>query len=191
MEKLDATVLHALADRVFTVSRVREMLTNLRSKLRAGRNDEAQQLRVLQAELDKIAAAQERLHEAVESGVLPQDASLHERARRHQTRRQEILLEIGGLRRRQELPLTSIGQQQVNAFVRVLREKLLANKPFAKQYLRLLVSEIRVERDWLTVMGSNAALAHAVAANVGTGNAVPSFVPKWLPDQGSNLGPAD
>ena len=53
------------------------------------------------------------------------------------------------------------------------------------------MSEIRVERDRLTVMGSSAALAQAVAANVGTGNGVPSFVPKWLPDQGSNLGPAD
>ena len=58
----------------------------------------------------------------------------------------------------QELPLKSIGPRQVDAFARVLREKLLANKPFAKQYLRRLVSEIRVERDRLTVIGSNAAL---------------------------------
>jgi len=45
MEKLDATVLHALADRVFTVPRLRAMLADLRSKLKAGRSDEAKQLR--------------------------------------------------------------------------------------------------------------------------------------------------
>jgi hypothetical protein len=101
-------------------------------------------------------------------------------------RRQEILLEIGGVRRRQELPLKSIGPKQVEAFARVLREKLLGNKPFAKQYLRLLVSEIRVERDQLTVTGSNAALAQAAVASVGTGNAVPSFVRKWLAKPGKS-----
>jgi hypothetical protein len=77
MEKLDATVLHALADRVFTVPRLRAMLADLRSKLKAGRSDEAKQLRVLQVELDKTAAGQERLYEAVESGLLPKDLSLH------------------------------------------------------------------------------------------------------------------
>ena len=53
------------------------MLADLRSKLKAGRSDEAKQLRVLQVELDKTAAGQERLYEAVESGLLPKDLSLH------------------------------------------------------------------------------------------------------------------
>jgi hypothetical protein len=61
---------------------------------------------------------------------------------------------MGGLRRQQELPLKSIGPQHVDAFSRVMREKLLGNKPFAKQYLRLLVTEIRVERDKITSLGA-------------------------------------
>ncbi len=163
MEKLDATVLQALADRVFTPKRVRSMLADLRAKIKTGRSDEAEQLRVLTRELDEIKAALDRLYEAVERGVLPQDASLQERVRKHQTRRQEILLEMGGLRRRADLPLKTIGARQVDTFARVLRGKLLGNKAFAKQYLRLLVSEIRVEGERLTVTGSNAALAQAVA----------------------------
>jgi len=158
MGKLDATVLHALADRVLTGPRIRAMLADLRSKLNAGHSNEARQVRVLQAELEKIAAAQERLYEAVENGVLPQDAILHARVHRHQRRRQEILLEIGGRPR-------AIAKEHWAATSRCIRarsareaEKLLANKPFAKQYLRRLVSEIRVERDRLTVIGSSAAL---------------------------------
>ena len=192
MEKLDATVLHALADRVFTPKRVRGMLAELRGKLRTGRSSETEQLRILTRELDQIKAAQDRLYDAVEKGLLPQDASLHERARKHQTRRQDLLLEMGGLQRRAELPLKTIGAQQVDAFTRVLRGKLLGNKAFAKQYLRMLVSEISVEGEQLTVTGSNAALAQAVAqTKKDTLGGVPTFAPNWLPDQGSNLGPAD
>ena len=56
----------------------------------------------------------------------------------------------------------------------------------------MLVSEIRVEGEQLRVSGSNAALAQAVAqTKVDTLGGVPTFAPNWLPDQGSNLGPAD
>jgi len=85
----------------------------------------------LKRELGEIKIALDRLYEAVEKGILPQDASLQDRVRRHQTRRQDILLEIGGLRRRAELPLKTIGAQQVDSFARVLREKLLGHKGFA------------------------------------------------------------
>ena len=47
------TVLQALAERVFTPKRVRAMLADLRTKLKAGRSNEAEQLRVLTRELDE------------------------------------------------------------------------------------------------------------------------------------------
>ena len=56
----------------------------------------------------------------------------------------------------------------------------------------MLVTEIRVEGEQLRVTGSNAALAQAVAqTKMDTRAGVPTFAPDWLPDQGSNLGPAD
>jgi hypothetical protein len=59
-------------------------------------------------------------------------------------------------------------------------------------YLRLLVGEVRFTAKEVLLKGSYTALAHAVG-QTGTLAAagVPSFVPGWLPDQGSNLGPAD
>jgi len=53
------------------------------------------------------------------------------------------------------------------------------------------VHEIRVNRRDVRITGSYAALAQAVAGNLGDSMGVPRFAPKWLPDQGSNLGPAD
>ena len=73
----------------------------------------------------------------------------------------------------------------------MVREKLLENGAFAKEYLRLLVHEIRVNKREVQITGSYAALAQAAAGNPGDFMGVPRFAPKWLPDQGSNLGPAD
>ena len=192
MDTLDATVLQALADRVFTPTRVRSMLSELRTKMKGQRSSDDERVRALKRELDDIKTALDRLYAAVEQGYLPQDETLQERVRMHQTRRQDILLELGGVRRRAELPIKTIGASQIDAFARVLRGKLLGNKAFAKQYLRLLVTEIRVEGTQLRVSGSNAALAQAVAGTkMDTPNGVPTFASNWLPEEGSNLRPAD
>jgi site-specific DNA recombinase len=71
------------------------------------------------------------------------------------------------------------------------RAKLLENGAFAKEYLLLLVREFRVNKREVQTTGGYAALAQAVAGNPDDVIGVPKFAPKWLPDQGSNLGPAD
>jgi hypothetical protein len=56
----------------------------------------------------------------------------------------------------------------------------------------MLITEIRVDGEQLRVTGSNAALAQAVAQmKMDTPAGVPTFAPNWLPDLGSNQGPAD
>jgi hypothetical protein len=70
-------------------------------------------------------------------------------------------------------------------------ELLAHDKGFAKGYVRLLVSEIRVTAKAVQTQGSCAALASAVGQTGALGTGVPRFVRGWLPDQGSNLGPAD
>jgi hypothetical protein len=58
-----------------------------------------------------------------------------------QARRQELLLEIAGLKRQTETPITALKDSQAEAFGRALKSRLNANRPFAKQYLPLLVSQ--------------------------------------------------
>jgi hypothetical protein len=84
-----------------------------------------------------------------------------------------------------------IGTWRCSSF-EMLREKLLTDKGLAKQYLRILVTEIQLNGDTLRMTGSYAALAAALAqSNTGTHDLVLSFDPKWLPEQGLNLRPAD
>ncbi len=183
MEKLDELVLRSLAEKVFTPERVKAMLAGARERMRRAHSDQDAQVKTLSKELNELKARSDRLFEAVESGHLPLDTALQQRAHKLQARRQELLLEIAGLKRQTETPLKALKADQAEAFARALKSRLGANRPFAKQYLRLLVSEIRVADRALEMRGSYAALAHAVAAKKpGTLAGVPSFASSWLPE---------
>ncbi len=188
MEKLDELVLHALADKVFTPVRLKAMLAEAKKQLSSSRSGHDEQLSKLTRELNDLKVRSERLFEAVESGHLPLDSALQERAHKLQVRRQDLLLEIAGLKHQGETPLKLLRADQVQAFGKALKAKLTEHGPFAKQYLRLLVSQIRVRGKAIEMHGSYDALAHAIEHIPGS---VPRFAPRWLPDQGSNLGPAD
>jgi len=191
MEKLDTLILNALADKVFDPKRVKTMLSDMKKQIKAAQESQDDSLKKLTKELDELKTATDRLYEAVEKGLLPLDSSLQERSHKLQARRQELLIEIAGYRRQQLLP--NIKQNQLTAFTKALRSRLVdRSSSFGKEYLKLLVSEIRIKGNLAEITGSYSALAHAVAESKKDAlDRVPSFVPKWLPDQGSNLGPAD
>ena len=191
MEKLDSLILNALADKVFDPNRVKTMLADMKRQIKAAQENQGEGLKKLTKELDEIKTATDRLYEAVEKGFLPLDASLQERSHKLNARKQELLIQVAGYRSQQQLP--EIKQNQLEAFTKALRTKLLDRKSgFGKEYLKLLVSEIRIKNNQAEITGSYSALAHAVEETKKHSlGRVPSFVPNWLPDQGSNLGPAD
>ncbi|MGO8753765.1 MAG: recombinase family protein, partial [Gallionellaceae bacterium] len=188
MQKLDGIVLEALADKVFTPERVKVMLSELKERQQASLGNQESQLRPLQKELGSIEQESTRLFEAVGKGFLPMDDSLNRHSHKLQARRQEILTAIAGFKRQQQMPLDLLKVKYINAFTKALRNKLLdRDSSFGKEYLRLLVSEIRINGNTARISGSYAALAGAVAeAKLGTLEKVPRFVPNWLPDLDSN-----
>ena len=125
MQKLDGIVLEALADQVFTPDRVQIMMEEMRKHQRASMKDQEGQLKPLQKEMDNLKLATDRLYEAVEKGLLPMDETLTQRAHKLQARRQEILIEIAGLKRQREMPLDLLKPKQIGAFSKALRTKLL------------------------------------------------------------------
>jgi chorismate mutase len=187
MEKLDGLVLTSLADKVFTPTRARAMLQGLQRDMKANRTTQDAQLKTLTKELDQVGKATERLYEAVEQGVLELNDSLKTRSHKLQARRQSILTEIAGLKTQTGMPSALLRPKHIEAFIHSLKTKLLSNRGFAKEYLKLLVDEIRVERTEVKLCGSVAALAQVAAdTNLNTLAGVPRFAPKWLPERGSN-----
>ncbi len=93
------------------------------------------------------------------------------------------------LRRACSVPLWKVGPTQIAAFSEAVRAVLFStDSPAAKNYLRVLVSEIRVSTDKATITGSPAALAEAASKwKPDTKGMVPSFVSEWRARQESNL----
>lgn len=133
----------------------------------------------------------ERLYEGVEQGVLKLDDTLRHRIDKLQAQRHVILTDIARLKTRATVPAHVPQKKHIDAFTRLVREKLLENGAFATEYLRLLVQEIRVNKREVRITGSYAALAQSAAGNPDDFVEVPRFASKRLPDQGSNLAPAD
>ena len=120
------------------------------------------------------------------------DASVAARAQKLKARREAALVELAGLRRGQELPLSLLSPARLEAMCRTLKTKLLGgNASFAKRYLRLLVSEVRLTAEAVTISGGYTALAVAAGTETGHSLGVPRFAPNWLPSLGSNLDTAN
>ena len=192
MQKMDDIVLTTLADKVFTADRVQIMMQEMRQKQQDSQKNQTTKLKPLQKELDTLKQNSERLFEAVEKGYLPMDETLQHHSHKLQARRQEILLEIAGLKRQRDLPTDLLKPQHINAFSKALRSKLLDRESqFGKEYLKLLVNEIRINGNEAQISGSYAVLAGAIAeSNKGTLR-VPTIAPNWLLDLGSNQGHTD
>ena len=123
---------------------------------------------------------------------MPQDEFLQQRAQKLKARREEIMLELAGLKRRQAMPLDMLNPKQVDQFAKVMRSIMTERRnTTGKAYLRLLINEIRIEENQATITGKNSALAFAMLENTKVDTVVPTFVPNWLPDLDSNQGPAD
>jgi len=188
MEKLDQIIIEAITERVFTPQRVEAMLKELRERLKTSRSKHDNELESLKKELNDIQQATDRLYAAVESGMLPNDISLAQRAHKHHARRQEILTEMSGLKRKQQMPFAPLGKKSVQTFCSALRDKMLDKESnFRKEYLRLLVDEVSIEGNEVRIRGSHAALAGVLhKTKVGHLEGVPTFGSGWLPLTDSN-----
>lgn len=193
MEKLDSLILHTVAERVFIPERVELMMKELQVNLKHAHADQHEQITQLTKEIEDIKKQAEKLYEAVEKGFLPLNASLQERVHKHDARRQEILVELASLRRQKEMPLTKLGKKHIVAFCSALKERLCDKASnFGKEYLKLLVNEIRVDKKQVHLSGSYSALAGALCMSTKPAlEMVPGFVPVWLPIADSNHGQGD
>jgi site-specific DNA recombinase len=188
MEKTDQIVLDKLATEIFTPQRVTLMVQELRQRMRKMETEEDRQLKQLQKELQETEQRLDKLYEAVETGALPLDSTLQNRAQKHKANREVLLSQIADLRKRKTLPLENINPALISAFTNAVRKKFMdKDSAFAKSYLQMLVDEIRVEENQAVITGSHAAMAMAVAEmKVGT-QMVPTFLSDWRPRHESNV----
>jgi site-specific DNA recombinase len=187
---LDELVLSQLEDKVFTPTRLQEILTEARRLLRDRTAADRQKLVRLKLELRRSDERLQRLYEAVETGALPLDDTLQRRVQQAKAARETVLVEMAGLRRRQLLPVERILPSHVVAFSKVVRRKLRdRTSAFARDYLHAIVDQVVVHDSVATITGSHERLMRAVSGKKAATDQVPSFMQGWRARRDSNSRP--
>ena len=192
MERVDQIVLNEVANTVLQPERLQTLMTELRQRIQSGKDSRQEKVSELERQLKHTEERQNRLLDAIESGVIDLDETTHRRSQQIKTAREALLIQMAEVRR---APLSAtieyLKPSQVDLFGKALRNKLLAkDSVLAKGYIQLLVEEILVKDEKAIIRGSYAALAHAMhKMKMSTSNQVPTFMPDWCARSDSNALP--
>lgn len=175
-EMLEGLVLDAFRQKVCTADYLKGLLNDLRAEVAKSGGVDKGRIKKLEAELKTVEQAQSRLLEAIERGALDLDM-IGDRAHQNKARKESLLLEIASLKRKQQMPLAVISPQKIDAFTRVIRDRLTVPSAFSRAYLKAAVSEIRIKDDTMTIRGSRSSMVGLISngGNINMGE-VPSFI---------------
>jgi len=190
LAKMDGLILERLVDRVLAPERVTTILKQWLTHLGKTTTQSEQQLKALERALKSADDGLNNLYGAIEKGVIALDSTLQGRINRLKDDRERVLAETA-LVQHEKPSANKLSPKQVTYACQRMREMLLdTSTGYGKQLLRLLVSEIRVSPQGVTMKGSSAALNGAVAGmKPGTSVEVPRLVPDWCGWRGSNPRP--
>lgn len=99
------------------------------------------------------------------------------------------MAEMATLKQRNAAPQAKLTPKNIKVFCSALHDKLLdGNSKFGKEYLKLLISEIRLNGKEVYVKGYNSGVLKVLQQKkLGTRTKVPSSVINWLPSHASGV----
>ncbi|TXI44188.1 recombinase family protein [Methylophilus sp.] len=193
MEKLDQLILNQLADKAFSVERMQELMSSFRRSQQAKIENTDQQNNMVQRQLDQLDERQHRLLDAIESGVVELDELTQKRMQQIKISREALLIEQANLKHKPAISFEPLRASQIEKMSNLLRAKLLGDdQEIARNYLHLLVSEVKVTNGEIVVKGglSNLIVANEIATiKNGHIKQVPTSIPDWCARRDSNSRP--
>jgi site-specific DNA recombinase len=190
MAKLDNLVTDHLETRLLDPQRVPELLAGLidRRQAQAAKQD------VRLAELRKVAAEADakltRLYGAIESGVMDlSDDNLKGRIAELKQVRDSARSDVERAEGRGGARSEVVTAEVVSRFALEARRRLRDEKGgFRRHYVQAMVQRVEVTDDEVRICGTPERLLRALAPPlVGSAPEFRSIVPRWLPEQDSNL----
>jgi site-specific DNA recombinase len=182
VEQLDDLVLHQLKEKIFTKDHFSQMIEGVLKGLKARGKNHGVRLKEIEREIKNLDSRLDALYEAIETRTLPLDARTQKRAQDYKARREALFIEQARARRENAAPSTShLTAQHIEVVREFLTKKLSSSdSPFTKSYLHLLVEEITINKNELTVRGSNSALVNVLSTGqLLNSDSVPTFDPAW------------
>jgi site-specific DNA recombinase len=192
MGKFDTQIREHLANKIFVPNRVRNMLNLLKKHMKDVHTEDKSSIMALTNQLKTTEEGIINLYEGIEKGVLELNDSLTARLKKLNTKKQETLIQLSGLRQRQNLPIDKISKREIEAFCKALKNRFNdAESGFGKAYIKVLVDEIRIEKKQAVMTGNYRALAQIVSSTITENpvSSVPIFTSNWRARKDSNLRP--
>ncbi len=193
MAKLDSLVTGAIADHILTGDRLRPLLREVLRKTRSDKSEARHTVTLLRRELRDVDRKLSNLMDAIADGLIQDTDSFRRKQQDLENRRLELIRLIGLEERNAGLPPQALSNTQIGRFGHALRQMLKTGPiGFRKAYLGLIVDEITVSREQVTITGSKAALAAAaIHGQSASPEEVRSFERKWRTGEDSNSRPPD
>lgn len=186
MDTLDELVVEHLSDRLFTSTRLTEILAAI-SAGRAARAAEVDgRIIRLQSELTEAETRLKRVYTMIEDGVAEMDDILRERIAALKIDRERIQASLDRARTH-AVPACEIPPAVVEAFGRMMRENITSGDiPFRKAYIQAVVDQVEVGDKQIRIIGSKQAIERAMNGNKKFWPGVRSFERKWRTRRDSN-----
>lgn len=99
MEKLDGIVLDRVANTVLQPERLQALMTELRMRIQSDKNGRQEIISGLERQLKSTDDKQNRLLDAIESGIVELDEITHRRSQQNRTAREALLIKMAEARR--------------------------------------------------------------------------------------------
>ena len=189
MDKLDGMVLDYLGSKLFEPARLEQMLGTYMENQEAGIAARKERLRQMRDRRGEVQAARTRLISMVENGAMePDDPELKTRLAQLKAQATELDADIAAQQAGLLSGTPTITSHRLKTLADEMQERFRSGPPELRQaYMRLLLNQVVVDREEITLSGSNAILER-LAANGASASAseVISFALAWRPGRDSN-----
>lgn len=189
MEKVDQLIMDELIDKVLQPDHLQALMEKLRKRIQSGKENQSEKLAELERQIKNTEERQNRLLEAIESGVVELDEITHKRFQQLKIAREALLIQLTEVRTAPVPPaIEYLKASQVDLFGKALRKLLqVKDSSLIKSYVQLLVDEVLIEDDEAVIRGSQDSLAHALQQmKMGTNIQVPTLIHDWCRMSDSN-----
>ncbi len=193
--ELEQQILEHLADKLFTIERIRGLVRQLAAELAKFRRRNSEKIRPLRRQLDDVRARIKRHYEAIEAGAV----DLHlvgERIRELKQEEADLAARLEQVDRPKQIPPYLFKTENLQKIQANLRQIFLSDQHgLAKRYLNLLLRRIEIEGDEVRLQGDTSALCALGMAPDDKGTVhhkvpVPPVDLSWLRGEDSNLQPS-
>ena len=189
MPKVDQTVIETLSERIFTPSRLIDLVSGYLDKAKADAQQQRSQLGQIKADLTETEGALKRLLGMVEAGLMElDDPALRERLSALKTKRKTLTAQLKQASDLQPANRPHLTEAKIQSLSDTIRTALHTAPPeMRKAYIKLFVDKVVISKQEVELSGPKSLLARAALTDLpNTPAEVITFVREWRPQGDSN-----